>query len=134
MVYISNAAVCAWPAVQIFLVFDSVQFVQSAIKRFSSRTETKQDNENITNQDTLHLDSLAKYDEKSILNQNCLVDVVSVPDMSECQSQALPKMLLQFHSDPDPAVLSNDVQAIQETHSGLVSRRQDAEQNILVQV
>ena len=139
VVYISNAAVCAWPVVQIFLVFDSVQFVQSAMKRFSTRTETKQENETITNQNTLHLDSVSEYGKKTKLNQTCHGNVVSVAEISECQSETLPSPLLHFHFDPDPAVLSNDVQAI---HSGLICRRQDAEHketsqdadNVLVQV
>jgi hypothetical protein len=135
LVYISNAAVCVWPAIQVLLAFDYVQYVQSAMKRFSSRTETQQDNEkNDLNPpaEPPCLDSVTEHRQGQSVAEH--VDALE-PGVSEFPVRAIQDESMQFQehaherlgrANPGPALLHYDVQ---EARSELVfDTRQETEQ------
>ena len=142
LVYISNAAVCGWPGIQFLLVTDPIQYTLSAVKRFGSRTETKQENEKDTNPEILSLDPVADHQNADIIKEPAFADFVNIDEDSDFPGQAIhdKSQQSQEHVQPwlGPAVLSNDsnMQSIQQTYTGLASlnSRQNAEHNILAQV
>jgi hypothetical protein len=94
LVYISNAAVCGWPVFQFLLVIDPAQFMLSAIKRASSRNETKQDKNNDSNSDPetlplpVDIGPMAKQHQKRIMNVPALAELVSIRKTTLFSSQA----------------------------------------------
>jgi hypothetical protein len=136
LVYISNAAVCGWPAIQFLLVSDPVRYMKSALKRFSSSPEIKDDNEKYL--DSQSSDIVAEQQAQQQATTVGISSLVHIKEMSNCPSQ---DEFLQFQEQAypwlGPAVLSKEnVPSLQQTGLSFLDldSRQSAGQNVLAQV